>query len=122
MTRSASVKKPRGKPFPKGPDPRRHVHGSKNIEAVQYPIEAVNEMARLLPPKEWAAIIVEGVRRNRPGYKELYAKYVMGEPVQHQEIKLTGNKLTVEVVHVPGAEIPGGTGGNGGNGKKGNQH
>lgn len=99
---SLSVKKPRGKgrPFVKGPDVRRHVHGPKNVEAVQYPIEAVNEMARLLPPREWAAIIVEGVRRNRPGYKELYAKYVLGEPIQRQEVKLTGDKLTVEVVHV----------------------
>jgi hypothetical protein len=103
MTVSASENKPK-RPAPKsafkpGPDKRRHVHGSKNVAAVQYPIEAVNEMARLLPPKEWAAIIVEGVRRNRPGYKELYAKYVMGEPIQRQEVNITGKSLTVEVVH-----------------------
>jgi len=98
---SLSAKKPRGKgrPFAKGPDERRHVHGPKNVEAVLYPIEAVNEMARLLPSKEFAKIMVEGVRRNRPGYKEIYVKYVLGEPVRRQEVKLTGDKLTVEVVH-----------------------
>lgn len=82
-----SVKKPRGKgkPFLPGPDSRRHVHGPKNVLAVVYPIEAVNEMAKLMPPKEWAKIIVEGVRRNRPGYKELFAKYVLGEPPQRHE-------------------------------------
>lgn len=111
--RSASVKKPRGKgrPFKKGFDPNRHVHGSKNVEAVQYPIAAVNEMVRLLPPKEWAAIVVEGVRRNRPGYKELYAKYVMGEPVQQHDVNLnTPNKLLVEVVMVRADDSDNGNG------------
>jgi hypothetical protein len=105
MTVSASDKKPKRKApksaFKPGPDSRRHVHGSKNVEAVQYPIEAVKEMVRLLPPKKWAAIIVEGVIRNRPGYKELYAKYVMGEPAQKHDLNITGApKLTVEVVMV----------------------
>jgi hypothetical protein len=101
--RSASVKKPRGKPFPPGPDERRHVHGSKNVAAVQYPIEAVNELALLIPPKEWAAIIADGVRKNRPGYKELFAKYVLGEPPQRVE---TEQHVTYRVIYDKGAKAP----------------
>jgi len=82
-------KKPRGKgrPFVKG-DPRiKTYHGGKlSQEVIDAPIKFKNALTKLLPADEFAEIIMEGIKRNRPGYKEFYGKYILGEPVQKHEI------------------------------------
>ena len=75
--------------------------GNLNAEAQSYEINWRNALAKNIPPQEFAAIVAEGVRRNRPGYKELAAKYLLGEPTQKIEHSgEVGGKVVVEVVHV----------------------
>lgn len=82
-------KKPRGKgkPFVKN-DPRIQAGLGSNLsrEALQAPMKFRNALIKLLPADEFAQIIMEGIKRNRPGYKEFYGKYILGEPVQKHEI------------------------------------
>jgi len=90
MTDSKPVRRGKGKPFVKGPDPRRNLAGNLNAEAQSYEINFRNALADGLSPREFAQIVAEGVRRNRPGYKELAAKYLIGEPAQKHDFNVRG--------------------------------
>lgn len=91
MTRRKPVNKPRGKPFQDGPDERRNMGGNLNAAAQSYEIRLRNALAEKLDPEEFAAIIIEEVRRHRPGAREFYADRLMGkvsQPTDHSgEIK-----------------------------------
>jgi len=107
MTHRKPAKAPRGKgrPFQKGEDPRRNTAGNLNAAAQSYEIRFRNAMAEKLAPEEFADIVIDEVRRHRPGAREFYADRVMGkvkDKVEHSgEIKGDG-KFIVEVVHVEG--------------------
>jgi hypothetical protein len=97
VTRSKSVNRPRGKPFVKG-DPRIN-HGNKNHAAQSYEILFRNALATGLPPEEFASIVIEDVRRHRPGAKEFYADRLMGKVTQPVGGNVTiDGKLIVEFV------------------------
>ncbi len=88
-------KRPRGKPFVKG-DPRIHNGSNLNQEALKAPMKFRNALVKMLPPDEFAQIIMEGIKRNRPGYKEFYGKYILGEPTQEYKIVQEEIKLSFE--------------------------
>jgi hypothetical protein len=82
MNSRKPAKRPRGKPFAKGNDPRRNMNGNLNAEAQSYEIRFRNALAEGLSPKEFAGIVIEDVRRHRPGAKEFYADRLMGKATQ----------------------------------------
>lgn len=65
--------------FKKGPDPRRNMGGNLNAEAQSYEIRFRNALAMKIEPDEFASVVAEEVRRHRPGAREFYAKWLMGE-------------------------------------------
>lgn len=110
-----TISKPDGTPkrkapksaFKPGPDPRRNTGGNLNAEAQSYEIRFRNALAEKLPPEEFADIVVEDVRRHRPGAREFYAKYLVGEPVQKHAVDHSG-EVKLPVVFVmprPGAKV-----------------
>jgi len=74
--------KPRGKPFTGKDDPRSNRGGNLNAAAQSYEIRFRNALASGLPPAEFAAIVVESVKRNRPGAREFYADRLLGKVTQ----------------------------------------
>lgn len=121
MTRSKPVKRPRGKPFCNGPDERRNKGGNLNAELQSYEVRMRNAAPGKLGPEEFIGIIADEVRHHRPGAREFWGKYIVGEPVQQHDVNVKGvPALTVKVVFVKDGEKPGnGNGnGNGGNGHR----
>jgi hypothetical protein len=85
--------------FRKGDDPRRNKGGVHNAALQSYEIRFKNALAEKLPPEELADIVIEEVRRHRPGAREFYADRLLGKVVQpvNGAVKMDG-KLTIEVV------------------------
>ncbi len=54
---------------------------------------------------------------NRAAFYQMITR-LLPQEMQHSGDVKTDGHLTVEVVHVKGADVPGGNGGNGGNGDK----
>lgn len=82
MTTSKPGKSPKPGTFQKGDDPRRNVAGNLNKAAQSYEIRFRNALASKLKPETFAAIVVEEVKRHRPGAKEFYADRLMGKVTQ----------------------------------------
>lgn len=99
MTSSKPVKATNLKPFKKGFDPRRNRGGNLNAEAQSYEIRFRNALAGELSPEDFATIVIEDVRRHRPGAKEFYADRLMGKVTQpvNGNLKYDG-KLIIEVI------------------------
>lgn len=105
MTGRKPAKSPRGKgrPFQKGEDRRRNMGGNLNAAAQSYEIRFRNALAEKLAPEEFAEIVIQEVRKHRPGAREFYADRLMGkvkDRLEHSGEVKTDNKLTVEIVHV----------------------
>lgn len=94
--------KPNKGSFKKG-DPRCNRNGNLNAAAQSYEIRFRNALASGLDPEEYAAIVIEEVRRHRPGAKEFYADRLMGKVSQPVSGAMTmDGKLTVEFVETRG--------------------
>jgi hypothetical protein len=98
VTDNKPAKRGPGKPFVKG-DPRINHGGNLNRAAQTYEILFRNALAQKLTPQEFAAIVIEDVRRHRPGAKEFYADRLMGKVTQPVNGKVSvDGKLIVEVI------------------------
>ena len=75
-------KSPKPGTFQKGDDPRRNKGGNLNAAAQSYEIRFRNALASNLTPEEFARLVIEEVRRHRPGAKEFYADRLMGKSPQ----------------------------------------
>ena len=116
MTRRKPVNKPRGKPFQGGKDARRNMGGNLNAAAQSYEIRFRNALASNLKPDEFALIVIEEVRRHRPGAREFYADRLMGKVMQTVGGQGGGPiqaKMIVEVIHTREPDAGSGNGGNG---------
>ena len=89
--------KPRGKPFTGKDDPRSNGGGNLNAAAQSYGIQFRNALANGLPPREFAAIVIEDVKRHRPGAKEFYADRLLGKVSQpvSGDLKFSGQVLFI---------------------------
>jgi hypothetical protein len=98
VTGNKSARRGPGKPFVKG-DPRINHGGNLNHAAQSYEIRFRNALAEGLPPAEFAAIVIEDVRRHRPGAREFYADRLLGKVSQPVQGNMTvDGKLIIEVV------------------------
>jgi len=85
-----TVSKPDGSPkrkaprsaFKPGEDSRRNKGGNLNAAAQSYQIRFHNALASGLPPTEFATLVIEDVRRHRPGAREFYADRLLGKVTQ----------------------------------------
>jgi hypothetical protein len=103
MSDSKRVNTANLRPFKKGFDPRRNKGGNLNAEAQAYEIRFRNALAKGLAPKDFADIVIEDVRRHRPGAKEFYADRLMGRVTQPVSGNMTmDGKLIVEFVETRG--------------------
>ena len=74
-------KSPNAGSFKKG-DPRINKAGNLNAAAQSYEIRFRNALANGLAPEEFAGIVIEDVRKHRPGAREFYADRLMGKVAQ----------------------------------------
>jgi hypothetical protein len=72
--------------FKKGPDPKRNMGGNLNAALQSYEVRMKNSAAEKLPPEEFAEILADDVRHHRPGAREFWGKYIIGEPAQKHEV------------------------------------
>lgn len=118
MKRSSAVKKPRGKGvrFVKG-DLRINRKGPLKAELQGYEIRMRNAAPSKLGPEEFIGIVADEVRHHRPGSREFWGKYIVGEPAAKHELELkTRDPLLIKVVFVRDDGKPGNS--DGGNGDK----
>lgn len=99
--KAAKKTKVRGRPFVKGDSRINRDHGPKCSDAAAYSINAINALARKLPPDEYADIVAEKARRGHQWAIQLYADLLIQKQPQQHDVNVKGApKLTVEVVMV----------------------
>ena len=61
-----------------------------------------NALAKKLPPADFAKIVVEGVRSNRPGAREFYADRLLGKMTQPIQ---ADHDIVYRVIYDKGAKV-----------------
>jgi hypothetical protein len=91
--------------------------GNLNAALQSYELTMRNAAPDKLGPEEFIEIVADEVRHHRPGAREFWGKYIVGEPVAKHELNLkTAEPLIIKVIFVREDGKPGN--GNGGNGDK----
>jgi hypothetical protein len=87
--RSSAAKKPRGKgvPFGKG-DSRINRKGPLKAELQGYEIRMRNAAPSKLDADEFIGIVADEVRHHRPGAREFWGKYIVGEPAAKHDVNI----------------------------------
>ena len=96
---AAPPRRPPGRPFQKGPDPRRSKFGPVSKDRVAWAKKFNNMLAKKLPPEEAVDILIKEYKRGKSWAIIEVLKRLVGEPIHTLEISsVPEQKLVIEVV------------------------